>query len=550
MLSLPPELTLAILSYLPLSSLSDALLVCRRWEEFLKLHENPIYHRAALLHGYISSGGTSIENAGKQYSQRSVGSVTNWKDLCRKRRWIERNWSGTGPSKVTAHMGAGKHVHRIKVDEKAGYILTTSTIGGLSVTDLRHDKELWSLPDSHVRPYAHCEYGEGFVIFDYVDGSKEVWRHIDDWNDDEAACVVPASKPTARQLRVFSVAQEIDESATWGHFRPWAILRPPKVTRAFRFSYPTLGAAGWDCIFLWDVRTGALVQTIEQTQQMDHGPQAAELTVLDTLGDINYIEISEKYAILCGTHCLRLFSRATGRSVLDISSSKQPLAAWHLSLSPIRLTTNAWEGASLVPQQVICHPVSKPESPRVLIDEFIAVHISPCGSHLAALMMSSRLIIIHDFERALQPNVDVFDLSLEVQLGSPSRSSRYLAFENGRISAVTKTGVYIVEPDWPSLSTGGDTPPKVSVFRVPVLGEPSCLGAISCLQMTDTGLFLNWDTDLLPVESDGSLELMDDIFYESLSDERLSAKPDNDPEHSTVVSVDFMAPDLTYSNEE
>ncbi|KAG6863439.1 hypothetical protein C0993_011448, partial [Termitomyces sp. T159_Od127] len=55
---------------------------------------------------------------------------------------------------------------------------------------------------SHVRPYAHCEYEEGFVIFDYIDGSKEVWRHIPDWNDQDAAAVVPAAMPTARQLRV------------------------------------------------------------------------------------------------------------------------------------------------------------------------------------------------------------------------------------------------------------------------------------------------------------------------------------------------------------
>lgn len=65
----------------------------------------------------------------------------------RKRRWIERSWSGTGPSPITTHRGTGKNVHRIKVDEKAGYILTTSTAGGLLVTDLQEDRELWSLPD-------------------------------------------------------------------------------------------------------------------------------------------------------------------------------------------------------------------------------------------------------------------------------------------------------------------------------------------------------------------------------------------------------------------
>ncbi|KAG5722788.1 hypothetical protein E4T56_gene8572 [Termitomyces sp. T112] len=532
----------------------------------MKTHENTIYHQAALSHGYVSLIGPTIEEAARRYSQRSIGSVNSWKDLCLKRRKIERNWSGIGPSKITVHQGTGKNVHRIKVDEKAEYILTTSITGGLLVTDLQDDRVLWSLPDSHVRPYAHCEYGEGFVIFDYIDGSKEVWRHVPDWNDEEAAAVVSEATPTPRQLRVSRTAAERHgtesiESAR-GHFRPWAILRSPLTTRAFRFSYPTLGAAGWDCIFLWDVRTGTLIQTIEQIQSGEHnnggGAQdqvAAAMTALDLLGDINYIEVSEKYVILCGSHFLRLFSRATGRFVLDICSWKHPLSMWHLSLSPHRPTREAWNGASLVSQEVVCRRVPMPESPEVVIDEFIAVHISSCGSHLAGLMLSSRLIIIHDFERALQPGVKVVDLSIEIQLGSPCLSSRYLAFENGRISVVTKTGVYIIQPDWLSLSAEGDSPPKVSIYRVPVLGDTSCLGAVSCLQVTDTGLFLNWDTDFLPTEdNDGALELMNNAFYNTLSDQRRSAsvgngfpvtlvdvdEPDLDPESSTVISIDFM----------
>ncbi|KAG6819969.1 hypothetical protein H0H93_006945 [Arthromyces matolae] len=151
-------------------------------------------------------------------------------ELGRKRRWIERNWSGTGPSQITTHHSTGKDVHRIKVDEKAGYIITTSSTGGLQVTDLREDRELWSLPDvsellmthsaaygayissnviqSHVRPYAHCEYGEGFVIWDYLDGSKEVWRRVEDWNEEEAALVIPEAMPTPRLRRVYGVAAE------------------------------------------------------------------------------------------------------------------------------------------------------------------------------------------------------------------------------------------------------------------------------------------------------------------------------------------------------
>ena len=37
-------------------------------------------------------------------------------------------------------------VHRTKVDELAGYIMTTASQGGLLVTDLNKDRILWALP--------------------------------------------------------------------------------------------------------------------------------------------------------------------------------------------------------------------------------------------------------------------------------------------------------------------------------------------------------------------------------------------------------------------
>ncbi|KAF8060699.1 hypothetical protein FPV67DRAFT_1511167 [Lyophyllum atratum] len=554
MFNLPPELALSILAYLPLNSLAILPLVCRNWQKFIGIHANPIYHKAALLHRYISSMAISLEDTIRSYSQRSVGSVSSWKDLCRKRYYIEKSWSGKEPSDVTSHESAGKFVHRIKVDEKAGYILTTSSVGGLTVTDLQDDLKLWSLPDSHVRPYAHCEYGEGFVIFDYVDGSKEVWRRVDDFNDDEAASVVPESLPGPRQRRVSANAAEKYSSAatTRGHFRPWAVLRPPQTTRAFRFSYPILGAAAWDAVFLWDVRTGALVQTIEQTQRGSNGEVGEG--ILEYLGDINYIEVSERYVLLCGVRFLRAFSRETGKSVLDISAVRNPLASWNYSVSANR-PHGGVRGARLIAQEVDFRRIPLVDSN--IVDEFVAVHISPCGSHLAALMCSSRLIIIPYFERAFKPGVTTYDLSLEVQLGSPCHSSRYLAFENGRIGVVTKTGLFVVQPDWPeTLVYNAEKPPNLSIFRVPSLADRSCLGAVSCLQMTDTGLFLNWDTQCMPDPESLQEHIADHEFYASVTDEPRFAslahgigimlvdldEPEFEPESSSVISVDFAPP--------
>ncbi|KAF5376923.1 hypothetical protein D9615_007333 [Tricholomella constricta] len=538
MFDLPPELALEILAYLPLNSLATLPLVCRHWRNIFIIHASHIHHKAALLHGYIRSTAISIEDANKLYSQRSVGIVCGWRDLCRKRYCIEQSWSGRAPSAVTPHPSAGKFVHRIKVDEKAGYILTTSSVGGLSVTDLHGDQELWSLPDHHVRPYAHCEYGEGYVIFDYIDGSKEVWRRVDDCNEDEvASSVVPESQPGARQQRVSATAVEIYATATTkrGHFRPWAVLHPPQTTRAFRFSYPYLGAAAWDAVYLWDVRTGALVQAINQTQLGTNGEDVQG--VLEVLGDINYIEVSDKYVFLCGIHSLRIFSRETGKAVLDIPSSKYPIASWHFSISPDRPAPGV-QGSSLVLQKLVSRPVPLEES--IIVNEFIAVHISTCGSHLAALMLSSKLIIIHNFEEAFKHGVPIRELSLEIQLGSPCHSSRYLTFENGRIGVATKTGVFVITSDWfePSnRNNSRDTPPpppRLSVFRVPDLADRSCLGAVSCLQMTDTGLFLNWEVDSLPDGHEERVAAMDETFYNSVSDEPTFASLANGVEVTLV----------------
>ena len=66
-----------------------------------------------------------------------------------KRIQIQRNWKGKGPSILTEHKStcqASYMVHRIKVDELAGYIMMTYDKGGLLVTDLNKDVVLWSLP--------------------------------------------------------------------------------------------------------------------------------------------------------------------------------------------------------------------------------------------------------------------------------------------------------------------------------------------------------------------------------------------------------------------
>ena len=79
--------------------------------------------------------------------------------LGRRRKLVEHSWAGRAPSGVlpsprspdppVPNIFQNNHryrVHRIKVAEKAGIILTTSQVGGLLVRDLESDEVLWELP--------------------------------------------------------------------------------------------------------------------------------------------------------------------------------------------------------------------------------------------------------------------------------------------------------------------------------------------------------------------------------------------------------------------
>ena len=74
-----------------------------------------------------------------------------------RRRTIERSWAGRAPSEILSSPRTMKmplqqnrtpfhRVHRIKVDEKVGLVMTTSSVGGLVVRDLESDEVLWELP--------------------------------------------------------------------------------------------------------------------------------------------------------------------------------------------------------------------------------------------------------------------------------------------------------------------------------------------------------------------------------------------------------------------
>jgi len=172
MLHLPIELSLSVLSYLPLPTLCSLPTLSRQWFNLFSANQSTIFHNAAVLHGYIQSEIISLDDALSAYKGSPWDGTADWKDFCKcsdhvfhelwrlvsvsrdtplisvGRRCFQlcTNWEGNGrvvPRLVTP---PGSDVHRIKVDEKAGICITTRILGGLAVTHLFSGVLLWSLP--------------------------------------------------------------------------------------------------------------------------------------------------------------------------------------------------------------------------------------------------------------------------------------------------------------------------------------------------------------------------------------------------------------------
>ncbi|EEB99817.1 hypothetical protein MPER_00406, partial [Moniliophthora perniciosa FA553] len=150
------------------------------WNNFLQTNEGTEYHAAAIVHGYINSTTEGFDRLPCLYSSRVLaGMGQNWKTFCQRRMQLEKSWKGLAPSRLAKYPATGKSVHRIKVDEAHGFIITSytsRTFGtvGLLVSDMNKDHVLWSLPSqTYIEEYAHIEYQNGYLIFDRLGGRKE-----------------------------------------------------------------------------------------------------------------------------------------------------------------------------------------------------------------------------------------------------------------------------------------------------------------------------------------------------------------------------------------
>lgn len=473
---LPTEIALYIASYLPLQSLRNISLVSRAWHGLITANVQAVYRKAAILHRFVPHTDLQADSSGQKPDTKKI----DWFQLCQRRLQIERGWRGKAPSIARELNSTGKFVHRIKVDQKKKFVMTTRHHGGLSVTDYDTDCVLWAA--THVTDYAHCEYDHGYIILNRHDDSKEVWRYARDFQDSE---IPEVFKPDESMINASHEAAQRHASPTnHGHFRPWAHLHMPEPTRAFRFSYPTLLSAGANYAYLWDVPTSRLVETISNIQAPNQD---------GTLGTLCYVEVNDQYAFFCGSNQLRIFARGGGALVYHLCMKDLQRINWDV------LPDNSDDpcpSSLFQPQRLHeAYHVSS-TSPST----FVAAHVSTSGKDIAVLTASGIFIWIPGFERLFHREVILSDIATFLNF-SASRSdvrdtSVYLALgeSNEKAAIATRKGLFVVslDPEISKLTAEAPRRPGLSVCRIAKYDDSRYLSSISCLQMTDTGLFFNW----------------------------------------------------------
>jgi hypothetical protein len=80
---LPTELSLSVLSYLPLPTLCSLPTLSHQWLDFCSENQSTIFHNAAILHGYIQPQTLQLGDALSMYEGSPWDGATDWKDFCK-----------------------------------------------------------------------------------------------------------------------------------------------------------------------------------------------------------------------------------------------------------------------------------------------------------------------------------------------------------------------------------------------------------------------------------------------------------------------------------
>ncbi|KAF9643602.1 hypothetical protein BDM02DRAFT_3123197 [Thelephora ganbajun] len=498
---LPVETLLEIIQWLPFTTITSLPTLSKSWAAFIDTNESSIYHGISKRYGYTPKDDpdTTVPPEG-------------WKAWFTHKLEIELRWIGRlpgNPYQVEIPEKVG-NFYRIKVDEETGYIINTFTNGGLVVSDINDHRILWSLDEEFCDPLAHCEYDEGYIVFDRIGSYVEIWRRRIDTLDipEEAWPLEPHNKPDSLMIEanLIAQAQYLDTSRgrdpdhLRGQFAPWARLlipEDPDDELAFKLTRGTLLASGAYKAFLYGVEKAELQQTIE----------------LHTFGSeqLRYVDVSNQHIFIVSALHLNVYDRANGSHVLSIPAGRLP---WDFYASP----KNQWRCAEETSNHgELGFRRAAPPNWAHRVDYFHAAHVSSCGKHLVIMTLSSRIILIQDFWKLLTPSstkLQHISKQVDFYIKRPSLELEgYLAYDRGKVAVIGAYGVFVLSLDSILDQLGEiDLPPKdVSLQSLPPESpehKPSwqnlrlravqfddlqalSTDTISCLQLTETKLYLS-----------------------------------------------------------
>ncbi|KAH9032739.1 hypothetical protein EDB84DRAFT_1561882 [Lactarius hengduanensis] len=468
---LPAEVTLNVLSYLPIPSLLSLPVLSRQleWLDFFTANQSTIFRSAALLHEYIQPRISLPEGALSVNTGRPWAGSTSWKDFCRRSIQLHKNWEGKGHAVVRAFSPPGLNVYRFRVDEKRGICVMTRIWGGLNVVHLFSGTLFWvlkrSLAVARPPPRARCEYDNGYLIFDQnqeEDTSREVWRLTSEFTaEGEVAADAP---PGGRQMDVSARAEELyHQYAPLGQFRPWALLRFPEFAWKYRLAYPTLLCASNEHAFLHDVRTGSLLQTIDLQYH-----------------DIYGCDVNERHVFFCRPDAVHVFSRESGNEVLCIPVNASLSVRSSQRVEDPFLVSGNWFTTPLSLYPNVVHEYRP-------ITWFAAVRVSRDGCDLVVLSKDSRSIMfIRDFERICRGETSLEQAGLDLNI-QPKDTCHYLDFEHGHVCVATVQGLYIFTFDPGCSARAAFVRPSKNP------SDRSLSYPISCVQLTERRIYFTWE---------------------------------------------------------
>lgn len=216
-----------------------------------------------------------------------------------------------------------------------------------------------------------------------------------------------------------SAGQADTEMDNFG-YRQHTILTNPNPTRAYRFVHPfLLVASGFGMeAYVWHVPSATLLQTVNLGERRE---------------GINYVDVSETHIFVCFSGRVSVYRRGDGNLVFQLPGpSSNPELLEH-ALSPAG-NLGSIDQQHSAPTQLEtlslkhCYPTNL--ASILGGDEYIAVHVSPCGQNLVAVTELGLVFYVRDFANPSSLEERIWAMNL-------NSTAIYLAYDGKRIAVCT-----------------------------------------------------------------------------------------------------------------